>query len=335
VAERIRWGIAGTGVIASAFAKDIALLPDAELASVGSRSRESADTFGDRFGAPHRHVGYDALAADPDVDAIYVAVPHTGHEDVTLTAIAARKAVLCEKPFAINATQTLRMIEAARSAGVFLMEAMWVRFAPHQAALRDLLVEGRIGEVRQLTADRGEVLSSDPANRILNPELGGGALLDLGIYPVSFASMVLGTPERIAAFATPAVTGVDAQTSAVFGYAGGAHALVTTAMDARTRNAATITGTKGRVDIPGYGGGHAPLEVTMLDGSTERIEFEGDGNGLRYQAAEVGRCLRAGLTQSPVLPWTETLSIMKTLDLIREQIGLRYPGEEAVSETIV
>jgi len=325
--ERIRWGIAGTGRIATDFAADLALLPDAEIVAVGSRSQASADAFAAKHDVPHRHVGYDALAADPDVDAVYVAVPHTGHEEVTLTAIAAGKAVLCEKPFAINAGETERMITAARAAGVFLMEAMWVRFSPHQAALRELLAEGRIGELRSVVVDRGEVLSADPKHRILNPALGGGALLDLGIYPVSFASMLLGTPDRVAAFARPAVTGVDAQTSAVFGYASGAHALVTTVLDARTTNSASITGTKGRIDVPHYAGTNAPLELALLDGTGKRYEFEAEGNGLRHQAAEVGRRLRAGETQSPVMPLDETLSIMRTLDLIREQIGLRYPGE--------
>ncbi len=327
MAERIRWGVAGTGGIAGDFARDLALLPDAELVAVGSRSQDSADRFANRHGVPHRHVGYDALAADPDVDVVYVAVPHTGHEEVALTAIAAGKAVLVEKPFALNAAQARRMVTAARAAGVFLMEAMWVRFAPQQVAVRELIAEGRIGELRSLTVDRGEVLSTDPEHRILAPALGGGALLDLGIYPVSFASMLLGTPTRIIALSTPAATGVDARTSAVFGYADGAHALVTTALDARTVNGASITGTLGRIDLAHYAGGCATLELSLLDGTVERGEFAIEGVGLRLQAVEVGRCLRAGETESPVMPLDETLSIMRTLDTVRGQIGLRYPGE--------
>lgn len=327
MAERIRWGIAGTGVIADAFAQDLRLLDDAELVAIGSRSQESADRFASAHDVPHRHVGYDALAADPDVDAVYVAVPHTGHEEVTLTAIAGGKAVLCEKPFAVNAAQTERMIAAARAAGVFLMEAMWVRFLPHQVGLRELIAEGRIGEIRSVIVDRGEVLSADPAHRVLDPALGGGALLDLGIYPVSFASMLLGTPDRVAAFASPAVTGVDAQTSAVFGYPNGAHALISTALDARTANTASITGTKGRIDIVDWADGRLPVKLSLLDGTTQSLEFPREGKGLRLQAAEVGRRLRAGEKESPVMPLDETLSIMRTLDLIRQQIGLRYPGE--------
>jgi predicted dehydrogenase len=325
--EPIRWGIAGTGGIAKAFAADLALLPDAEIVAVGSRSQGSAEAFGDRFGIPHRHVGYDALAADPDVDVIYVAVPHTGHCETTLAAIAGGKAVLCEKPFSLNANEAERMIDAARASGVFLMEAMWVRFLPHLTALRELLAEGRIGEVRSVTVDRGDVLSADPGHRVLNPELGGGALLDLGIYPVSFASMVLGTPDRVVSLSTPANTGVDAQTSAVFGYPSGAQAMVNTTLDARTANGAVIAGTKGRITFPDGWHHTGPIELTPPVGRTERFEFTDDGKGLRHQAAEVGRCLRAGEAESPVMPLGETLAIMRTLDQIREQIGLRYPSE--------
>lgn len=325
--KRIRWGIAGTGVIAKAFAYDLELLPDAEIVAVGSRSRESADAFADGFGVPHRHVGYDALAADPDVDAVYVAVPHTLHEEVALTAIAGGKAVLCEKPFAVNAAQAQRMIDAARAAGVFLMEAMWVRFLPHQRSIRESVAAGKIGEIRSLVVDRGEVLSSDPGHRVLDPALAGGALLDLGVYPVSFASMLLGTPDRVSAVSTPAVTGVDAHTSAVFGYPGGAHALITTALDARTANTASITGTKGRIDVPHWPVGNVPLELSMLNGSAQSLECPYEGKGLRFQAAELGKRVHAGETESPVMPLDETLSIMRTMDLIRQQIGLRYPFE--------
>lgn len=325
--KRIRWGIAGTGVIAHAFAMDLELSPDAEVVAVGSRSQASADSFADGFGIPHRHVGYDALAADPHVDAVYVAVPHTSHEDVALTAIAAGKAVLVEKPFAVNAAQAERMIDAARAAGVFLMEAMWVRFLPHQIALRDMQAEGKIGEVRSLVVDRGEVLSSDPKHRVLNPELAGGALLDLGVYPISFASMLMGTPDRVEALATKTATGVDAQTSMVFGYPNGAHALITTALDVRTANTAFITCANGRIEAPQWTGGTQPMRVCLLDGTSKTHEFPYEGKGLRFQAEEVGRRLHAGETQSPVIPLDETLSIMRTMDLIREQIGLRYPFE--------
>jgi predicted dehydrogenase len=327
--DRIRWGIAGTGGIAAAFARDLALLPDAEIVAVGSRTQASADAFADRFGAAHRHVGYAALAADPDVDAVYVAVPHTGHHEATLAAVAGGKAVLCEKPFSLNAAEAGQMVAAARAAGTFLMEAMWVRFLPHFALLRKLIADGRIGEVRSVVADRGDILSADGNHRVLNLSLGGGALLDLGVYPVSLASMVTGgrLPDRVEAVAAFAATGADAHTSIVLGYPGGAHAVITTTLDSRTPNAVSVTGTEGRIVLPRAWGRTSPVELTRLDGTVESTELPHEGHGLRHQAAELGRCLRAGLTESPVIPLDETLSVMRTLDLVRERIGLRYPGE--------
>jgi predicted dehydrogenase len=332
MAERFRWAVAGTGGIATAFAQDLALLPDAEIVAVGSRSKDSAEAFGDRFGIPHRHQGYEALAADPDVDAVYVAVPHTGHCATALPALAAGKAVLVEKPFTVNEAEARRMADVARASGAFLMEAMWVRFLPHFAKVRELVAQRRIGEVRAVVADRGEILSTDPKHRILDPALGGGALLDLGVYPVSFASMVLGEPDWVEALARPAVTGVDAQTSLVFGYPNGAHALITTVLDAQTPNTVSITGTKGRIDLPQVWGSTSPLRLTEFgtDGKPHEVEnfdFTIEGKGLRLQAAEVARCVRAGLTQSPVIPLDETLAVMRTMDKARERFGLRYPAE--------
>lgn len=330
MADRIRWGIAGTGGIAAAFAEDLRLLPDAEIVAVGSRTRAAADAFGERFGIAHRHVGYPALAADPEVDAVYVAVPHPGHCEAALAAIDGGKAVLVEKPFAVNAAETERMIDAARKAGTFLMEAMWVRFLPHLALVRELLADGVIGEVRSVLADRGELLSTDPKHRVRAPELGGGALLDLGIYPVSFASMVTGgrLPERVEAVARMTEdTGVDAQASMLFVYPGGAQAAISTSLDARSPNLASINGTEGRILITQPWGRISPVEVIMNDGTSRVTTLPHEGHGLRHQAAEVGRLLRAGQTESPVVPLDETLAVMRTLDLVRERIGLRYPGE--------
>jgi predicted dehydrogenase len=329
VADRIRWGIAGTGGIASRFAEDLKLLPDAEIVAVGSRGQASADAFGDRFGIPHRHVGYAALAADPEVDAVYVAVPHTGHRDAALAAIAHRKAVLVEKPFTLNAAEAEQMITAARAAGTFLMEAMWVRFLPHFVHVRELLAEGRIGEVRAVISDRGETLSTDPLHRVNNPELGGGALLDLGIYPISFASMVNGgrLPVRVEAVARRTETGVDAQSSMVFEYPSGAHAAISTSLDARSANRASISGTEGHIVIGRPWGRESPVELLLNDHRSYTTTLPHEGNGLRHQAGEVGRCLRAGQLESPVIPLDETLNVMRTLDLVRERIGLRYPGE--------
>ena len=326
--DRIRWGIAGTGGISSAFVEDLRLLPEAEVVAVGSRTRAAADAFAERFGIAHRHVGYEELAADPEVDAVYVGVPHTAHCEAALAAIAGGKAVLVEKPFALNAAETERMIDAAAKAGTALMEAMWVRFQPHQVLVRELLAEGSIGEVRSVIADRGELLNTDPAHRVRNPDLGGGALLDLGIYPVSFASMATGgrLPERVEAVGRM-TTGVDAHASMIFVYPGGAQGVISTSLDARSANAAAINGTEGRILVPEPWGRTSPVQLITNDGGSVTKSLPHQGHGLRHQAAELGRLLREGLTQSPVIPLDETLAIMRTLDLVRERIGLRYPGD--------
>lgn len=321
----IRWGIIATGGIAHTFARDLDLLPDAEIVAVGSRSQAGADRFGDEFDVPHRHAGYEALVADPDVDAVYVATPHPGHHDAALLAIRAGKAVLVEKPFTMDAAEARELIDAARAQGTFLMEAMWTRFLPHIARLREILASGVLGEVEVVTAAHGQWFAPDPGHRIFAPELGGGALLDLGIYPVSFANLVLGAPARITAVSTPAFTGIDGTTSIVFQYDGGAHALLTTSSLAKSANRAEIDGTEARVELDGWFYNPTTFRVITRDEQVvERFDEARVGHGLRYQAAEVGRCLRAGLTESPLLPLDETLSIMQTMDEIRRQIGLSY-----------
>jgi predicted dehydrogenase len=295
----IRWGILATGGIAHAFARDLALQPDCVVVAVGSRSQASADAFGDEFGVPHRHASYQALVNDPDVDAVYVSTPHPGHHDAALLAINAGKAVLVEKPFAMDAAQARDIIDAARDRGTFLMEAMWTRFLPHIARVREILAA---------------------------PELGGGALLDLGIYPVSFASLVLGAPRRITAVSDPAFTGVDATTSMIFQYDDGAHAVLTTTLRAASGNPAAIYGTAARIEIDGWFYTPTTFRVIARDGAElERFEQPYEGLGLRGEAAEVGRCLRAGLLESPLLPLDETYTIMQAMDEVRRQIGLSYP----------
>jgi predicted dehydrogenase len=321
----LRWGVLGAGWIASAFCGDLALLPDHEMVAVGARRPGTSDEFAARFGIPHVHPSYADLVTDPDVDVVYVATPHPMHHDAAMLAIEAGKAVLVEKPFTMDVAEGRALVDTARSRGTFLMEAMWTRFLPHIDAVREVLASGRLGEIVLVTAEHGQWFAQDPASRLFAPELGGGALLDLGIYPLSFASMVLGTPDHVTAVSDPAFTGVDAQTSMVLQYAGGAHAVLTTTLRAATTNGAAINGTEARIEIaPTF---YAPSSFTIVgrDGSRELVETPVEGHGLRFQAAEVGRCLRAGLTESPVLPLDETLSILGTMDEVRRQIGLEYP----------
>ena len=323
--DMTRWGILGAGGIATKFCADLELLPDHEVVAVGTRTAGSADEFARRFGVAHVHPSYADLVADPDVDAVYVATPHPMHLDAAMLAIEAGKAVLVEKPFAMDEGEARSLVEAARARGTFLMEAMWTRFLPHVVAIREVIASGRLGEIVLVTAEHGQWFAEDPSFRLFAPELGGGALLDLGIYPVSFASMVLGTPDHVIAVSDPAFTGVDAQTSMVLRYAGGAHAVLTTTLRAYTSNGAAINGTDGRIEIDGTFYAPSSFTVVTRDGGRERVEMPTVGNGLRFEAAEVGRCLREGLTESPTLTLDETLSIMATMDEVRRQIGLTYP----------
>jgi predicted dehydrogenase len=321
----IRWGVIGTGGIASTFAGDLPLLEDAEIVAVGSRSQSGAD----RFGIANRHASYEALVADPEVDVVYVSTPHPFHHANALLAIRAGKHVLVEKPMTLNAAEARELVAAARSADVFLMEAMWTRFLPHIVEIRTLLLSGTLGDIRTVTADHGQWFAPDPAHRIFAPELGGGALLDLGVYPVSFASMVLGAPASITSASDPAFTGVDGQTSVVLRYAAGQHAVLTTTSSAMTANRATIVGTEARIEIDSVFYRPVSFSVIRRDGTTTRHEYERVGHGLRYQAAEVARCLRAGLLESPGMPLDESIQIMETMDEVRSQIGLVYPQERA------
>jgi predicted dehydrogenase len=326
--DTIRWGIIGTGHIASDFTGDLALLDDATAVAVGSRQQQTADDFADRFDVPHRHARYEDLVADPDVDAVYVSTPHPAHHAAALLAIEAGKAVLVEKPFTLNGSQAVALVSAARANGTFLMEAMWTRFLPHMHRIREVLASGVLGALRTVTADHGQrFLPPDPTSRLYDPALGGGALLDLGIYPVSFASAVLGTPQRVTAVSDPTATGVDAQTSIVLQYAEGRHAVLTTTLGASTANVATIVGTEGRIEIDRTWYKPTSFTVTLRSGETERFDEPRVGHGLRFEAAELGRCLREGRLESDLMPLAETLDIMATLDEVRRQIGLSYPGE--------
>ncbi|HET6428984.1 MAG TPA: Gfo/Idh/MocA family oxidoreductase [Phycisphaerae bacterium] len=326
MAKKIRWGILGPGKIARKFAEGLKSAKDAELAAVGSRSKDRAEEFGVEFGAARCHGSYEALADDPGVDAVYVATPHPMHKGHSLLCLNAGKAVLCEKPFAINAAEAQEVIAAARAAGVFCMEAMWTRFLPYIVKLRKLLADGAIGEVRMLAADFGFRAGFDPSSRLLDPNLGGGGLLDVGVYPVSLSSMILGEPAEVAALADLGATGVDEQAAYVLKHPGGRLAVLYSAVRTKTPMEAVILGTDGDIRL------HSPwwcgqtLTVTA-GGKPETIDLPREGNGYNYEAEEVGRCLRAGRTESDVMPLAETLSVMRTLDAIRAAFGLKYPME--------
>ena len=325
--SKIRWGIIGTGNIARQFAVGLEALSDAELAAVGSRAKDTANAFGDLFHVPKRYASYQSLAADPDVDVVYVATPHNLHKENTLMCLNAGKSVLCEKPFAINASEAMEMIRLARERRLFLMEAMWTRFFPLMSRLRDMLRGGFIGELRMLMADFGYRVSMDPTNRSLNLKFGGGGMLDVGIYPLSLAYWLFGKPKRITGMATLGETGVDEQSAVILGFGNGGIAIIASAARTETPQVADVLGTKGRIFI------HSPwwrpdaLTLSIQGKSEEVIKIPFEGNGYSYEAAEVGRCIREGRVESETMSLDETLSIMKTMDEIRAQWGLKYPME--------
>ncbi|MGH8860470.1 MAG: Gfo/Idh/MocA family protein, partial [Jatrophihabitantaceae bacterium] len=268
---------------------------------------------------------YEALVADPDVDDVYVSPPHPFHHAATMLALRAGKAVLCEKPFAMSFAEASEMVATARSSGTLLVEAMWTRFLPTMVRVREILAAGTLGPVVYLTAEHGQWFAQDPTHRLFAPSLGGGALLDLGVYPVSFAHMVLGAPDRITAVGDPALTGVDRTTSAILQYETGAHAVLTTTLAAASSNRAVIHGAEARLELDGWFYTPTSFRVVARDGTVlERCEPPAGGRGMEHEAIEVGRCLAEGLTESPVMPLDDTLAVMSTLDEIRRQIGLDY-----------
>jgi predicted dehydrogenase len=322
----IRWGIAGPGEIASRFAEGMRQIDGGTVVAVGSRSPERAQAFAARFDIPRPVGSYEALADDPDVDAVYVATPHSRHADDTLLFLSAGKHVLCEKPFALNAAQAKEMIAAAEAQHCFLMEAMWSRFLPAYRTLRDLLDDERIGEPLLVEASFGWRAEVIPTHRHFDLAQGGGALLDLGVYTVNLSQFVLGPVESVVARGHVGSTGVDEHVAAVLQHADDRLGVVQAAIRTPLTCTARIACTEGVIDLPAFM--HCPdhLVVRTLAGE-ERIDASWEGEGLRFQVDEVHRCLAAGLLESTVMPWRETMGIARVLDDIRTQVGVRYPGE--------
>jgi predicted dehydrogenase len=322
----IRWGVVGPGAIATGFADAVAQTDGGTIVAVASRSLARAEAFGHRFDIPSRYGDYEALAADPEVDVVYVATPQSRHEPDTLTMLGAGKHVLCEKPLALNARQGSRMVGEARARGLFLMEAIWSRYLPAYRSLVDVMAEGRIGEPLLVEADFGFRRPLEPDHRLFDPALGGGALLDLGIYPIQLCSLVLGSPEHVAAEGVVGVTGVDELNAAVLRYAGSRLGVIKSAIRLGMSCTARISGTDGWIDLPAFM--HCPSSLTVTTSAgAERIDGAYEGNGLRFEIDEVHRCLSQGLRESPIMPLDETLDMAATLDAIRAQLGVVYPEE--------
>jgi predicted dehydrogenase len=334
MSEQLRWGFLGAGGIAEVIAADFQVA-GLKIQAVGTRDIAGANAFGDQFDVPNRHAGYDALVNDPEVDIVYISTIHPFHAEHALLAIAAGKHVLVEKPFALNAAQAARVREAARAKGVFVMEAMWTRFLPMMDEIFKVIESGKIGALKFVTADHSQYLPESFAPRLWKPELGGGALLDLGIYPVSLFSRMLGKPTKVVAEASLSPLGIDLMTSAIFKYDAGIQAAMTTSLEVFGSIGASIVGEIGRIEVDTSFYEQTSFTVYETDLSREsgvqkiasRYEAKIEGRGMQYQALEVERCVHAGLTESPRMTLDETVSILEIMDEIREQTGVKYPGE--------
>ena len=320
------WGILGPGGIARAFAKDLTLLEGHTIGAVGSRSLNNAQSFSDEFGGK-AYGSYEELVNNSTIDAIYVATPHPAHHDNVILALNAGKPVLCEKPFAVNAAEAHAMVEAASRNKVALMEAMWARFLPHYAKVREIVASGVLGPILSIQADHGQRLADQNIPRLVDPHLAGGALLDLGIYPISFAHMILGNPQLINSTAIMTDKGVDAQTSMIFTYENGAQSVLTTTMIEQTPCRAVVAGMNGWLEIDRTFYNPASMRIVLNDGSVTQYPNTYTGHGLREQAESFKQLVRSGKFESEILSWQDTIDIMKTMDTVREQIGLKYPFE--------
>lgn len=324
----LKWGILAPGGIAGDWVTTVHAHTDQRVVAVASRSLDRAQAFAQTHSIERAYGGYDQLVGDPDVDIVYIAAPHSEHRTLALLAIAAGKHVLIEKPMGVNAAQAREIAAAARAAGVFAMEAMWSRFLPQTAVVAQLLADGALGDVLTVTADFGARFDPDPEGRAFNPALGGGAMLDIGVYPAWFAHFVLGAPSKVTATGSLAVTGVDAQAAVILDYSptasGAAQAAITTSMLVDTPLAATISGTHARVEFAGPFMG--PSAFRLISGENELVHWmEPDGftwrDGLCYQATAVAKHVADGLTESPLHTLDDTIAVLDVIDETRRQLG--------------
>lgn len=328
---QVRWGILGTGKIAKAFATALKDTPDAVLAGVGSRAGDSAERFAAEFGG-RAHGSYEELVRAADVDLVYVGTPHPMHHQNVRMALEAGKGVLCEKAFTVNRREAEELVALARAKGLFLMEAMWTRFLPALAEVRGIVASGEIGPVRQVIADLGFKAEVGPEHRLFNPELGGGALLDLGIYPLSIAMALLGPVTSVLAQADLGPTGVDEQTALVLRHEGGGMSVCSCSLRARLPSELTIAGERGHVRMNGMFHRAQVVTVARADGVARTVPAPYLGNGYVHEIVEAQRCWRAGLVESPGMTHADTLALMGVMDEARRQIGLAYAADRAADD---
>lgn len=324
----MNWGIIGMGRIARKFANDLKLVPNAKLHAVASQSLERAQAFAKEFGAPHAFGTYDEIVTCPDLDVVYIATPHVQHCENTLLCLRHNIPVLCEKPFAMNLEETQKMVMTARENQTFLMEAIWTRFIPTIVKTLELIDSGAIGEVISVKADFGFKAPFDPDGRLFNRNLGGGSLLDIGIYPAFLALLVLGKPNKIKAFASIGPTGIDEEMGAILQYNNGQMAHLHSTIRATTKTEAFIYGDQGTIHL--HTRWHEPTGMTLLlqDERPQPFYFDSKGKGYHYEAEHVMQCLQAGKTESALLSLDFSLNLMELLDHIRKEAGIFYPQDE-------
>lgn len=328
--QTIRWGILGCGKIARKFASDLKLVANAELIAVAAREQSTADAFAKDFPAKYKHNSYQALVENAEVDVIYVATPHGLHYEHVMLCLQHKKNVLCEKAFAINYKQASEMIAFAKAQNVFLMEALWSKFLPHYQTMMAMLHEKKLGDIKSVLINFGFIPQEPIAPRIYDPKLGGGSLLDIGIYNVFFALSILGKPDEIEASMTPSHTNVDEQCAILFKYKNGAFAQLFSTFASNLATEADINGNKGRIRLTTRF--YEPSTVVefypkYVD-SKQIIEVKKEsGFGYQYEARHVNDCLLKGLKESPVMKFDDTLLLMETLDRIRESAKIIYPAD--------
>jgi predicted dehydrogenase len=325
----LRWGLIGPGWIANEFVDAVHRHTEQRFVAVGSRSLKRAEIFAQDKGIEHAVGSYEALAAHPAVDVVYIAAPQSEHLDLGLLAIAAGKHVLIEKPLALDPGQAEQLVDAAAAAGVFLMEAMWTRYLPQMSVVRKLVADGALGNVQALAADHGQAIPIESEHRLYKPELGGGALLDLGIYPVQFASMVLGSPREVVAVGGRTTTGVDAYSTLVLRHGQDTQATITTSLLTRTPTQAMVAGSTARIELGSFF--YTPTTLRVLDNNPNRPEtgilnWE-DPTGVKlfdalsWEATALARYVGEGRRESPLHTLSETVSILATLDAARQQLA--------------
>ncbi|MDF2699327.1 MAG: gfo/Idh/MocA family oxidoreductase [Haloplasmataceae bacterium] len=319
----INWGIIGTGTIAHKFATALSRVENAKLYGVGSRTIENAKAFQTEFNVTCAYGNYEELANDPYIDVVYIATPHPFHKENAILCINAGIAILCEKPFTLNAKDAKEIYELAQAKKVFIMEAMWTKFLPTTKKIHELLP--LIGEVRMVKADFSIRLGFNPTSRLMDINLGGGALLDLGIYPLTFATMVLGYPTSVESLVHIGETNVDEQSVIIMKYELGELAIVTSASQVEAPHDAYILGTNGKIHVPSFW--NAQKAYLHVNGEIKEFNLPFTKNGYEYEIEEVNNCLRIGKLESDINPMTDTIKVLEIMDKVRSDWNLKYPME--------